>query len=131
MKIDFKVPSEMFREAFSSNGSGCRRECQCGRIWFDGDGSGYTWDPGEFEMLCKLSKSSPDHCVEVRHSVPTYYFKDTEIVWDCACQYSTRAAEFEHTVLAEPSRVARLLNKLADHHRKIANQIEVKEVSRE
>lgn len=126
MSDPFKVPTEMFRQAFNSNSAGCRRECQCGRIWFDGDESGYTWDPGEFEMLCKLSKSSPDHCVEVRHSVPTYYFKDTEIVWDCACQYSTRAAEFERTVMAQPKKVAALLNRLASNLRKAAEEVEVK-----
>lgn len=127
MSDPFKVPSEMFREAFTSNGAGCRRDCQCGRIWFEGDATGYTWDDGEFEKLTEMSKATPNLCVEVHYSIPTYYFEDSEIVWDCKCFFSNKAAEFEHTVLAEAQRVARLLNSRAKQLRLAAERIEVNE----
>ena len=41
-----------FVDAFRTNGSGCRRQCACGKEYYDAYNSG-CWDDGEVESLEK------------------------------------------------------------------------------
>lgn len=67
-----------FEIAFSAHTSGCRRECRCGRVFYNPDG-GWTWEDGEIE---RLNKSD---AIALPHSVGTIIFEEKEFVADCSC----------------------------------------------
>lgn len=66
--------------AFDSHCSGCRRECVCGRVFWDNYNSGYTWEDGELEELEKNPKATP-----IGHSIGVVIFEGREYVMDCDC----------------------------------------------
>ena len=71
---------ENFELAFSTSSAGCRRECHCGRIFWDGYNSGYSWDDGEEDEL----RNNPN-ATALDYSVSTIMFEGKEYVCDCNC----------------------------------------------
>lgn len=57
-----------FIEAFSTGTSGCRRLCDCGRVFYDAVNSGfYDWEDGEFEELEESDATGLPHaCGDLR-----------------------------------------------------------------
>lgn len=39
-----------FARAFTMHSGGCRRTCDCGKVYYD-DSQSYDWEPGELEWL--------------------------------------------------------------------------------
>lgn len=71
---------EVFEQAWSANMSSCRRTCRCGKVYWDGANSGYSWEPGEVEELHKDLNAK-----ELPHSVSILHIEGTEFVADCDC----------------------------------------------
>jgi hypothetical protein len=44
---------ESFERSFRTHTSSCRRDCHCGKIYFDNVNCGIDWEEGEYEMLEK------------------------------------------------------------------------------
>lgn len=68
-----------FIEAFGSRGSGCIRECACGRVFYNSDG-GWDWEEGELEKLL-----ADPTATNLDYSVSTVLFEGKEFVPDCLC----------------------------------------------
>lgn len=69
---------ENFIRAFHSGGGGCRRQCECGREFYNSDG-GWTWNEGELERLEASAATDLDHTVE------TLVVEGREYCIDCTC----------------------------------------------
>jgi len=67
-----------FQEAFRSGCSGCRRECECGKVYYNPDG-GWDWNEGELEDLEKYNAIALDY------TVGTLVIDGEEYVTDCDC----------------------------------------------
>jgi hypothetical protein len=71
---------DRFSRAFSSHTAGCRRECKCGRVFYDASGSnGWDWSDGEFETL------SASKATALYYAVETLVLEGVEYVSDCDC----------------------------------------------
>ena len=69
---------ENFETSFRSGSGGCRRECICGREFYNLNG-GWVWEDGELEGLKKRKAT----CLE--WTVGTIIFEGKEYVVDCDC----------------------------------------------
>lgn len=67
-----------FERAFSTGGGGCRRQCACGKWFYNPDG-GWTWEDGEIE---KLEKSS---ATPLPYPVGSIDLEGVEYCMDCDC----------------------------------------------
>lgn len=70
---------ETFITGFSSQSSGCRRLCACGKEFFDGTGEGWDWEDGELERL------RDSGATELPYSVHSIVIHGREYVADCIC----------------------------------------------
>jgi hypothetical protein len=70
---------ETFERAFADSTAGCVRECDCGRVFYDGYNS-YDWEEGEKERL-KADKSA----TRVEYSVGDISFDGGQYVDACDC----------------------------------------------
>ena len=71
---------ENVERAFSSASAGCRRECACGKQFWDYSDNSWDWNPGEQQDLRNDPKA-----IGVNHSVGTIFFEGEEYVTDCTC----------------------------------------------
>jgi len=71
---------ELFERAFSAHIHSCRRKCNCGIEYWDGENDGYTWEEGEIEELEKNPKA-----VCLPHSVSMMNINGKIVVADCNC----------------------------------------------
>lgn len=76
---------ENFERAFSAGTGGCRRTCDCGREFYNGDG-GWTWDEGELEALAKNANATP-----LPYTVGDISFEGKEYVNACDCWHKRAA----------------------------------------
>jgi hypothetical protein len=116
-----KKCSEIFEDAFSSHGSGCVRDCVCGRTHFDTYNT-YDWEDGELEDLEKKAKENPDKYIEHDHSIGMLIVDGQEFVFECPCN---GAAKYERFILRHERQIADYLNKRADELTKHATEIHV------
>lgn len=72
---------ETFIQAFSTNSSGCVRECKCGRKFYDNQNA-YDWEKGELEALQKDKFAKP-----LDYSAGTLFIAGVEYAIDCDCWY--------------------------------------------
>lgn len=72
---------QVFEKAFSTNGGGCVRDCDCGRVFYSTD-DGWDWDDGEFERLQKSKATA------LPYTVTTLRFENKEYVSDCDCWHA-------------------------------------------
>jgi hypothetical protein len=68
-----------FEDAFSDHGGSCRRQCRCGKEYFNPCGT-WDWAEGELEKLCNDKES-----ISLSHSVGGVVFEGTYYVEDCNC----------------------------------------------
>jgi hypothetical protein len=73
---------ENFERAFETHSGGCRRECECGRVFYNPNG-GRDWEDGELEKLAGDGNAQP-----VEWSVETISFEGKEYVSDCNCWHA-------------------------------------------
>ena len=111
-------PSEMFYDAFSSGGSGIRRECACGRVTFNYMEQG-CYEEGELEQLEANAKKNPDKYIGVDYSVPTFVLAGQEWVVGCPCN---KGANIEAFIRSHARQIAAYLNAAADDLQKRAAQ---------
>lgn len=71
---------ESFERAFSSRTSGCVRDCNCGRVFYDAHNEGYSWEVGEYEKLDADPKATG-----LDYAVSVLYFEGRDYVVDCDC----------------------------------------------
>jgi hypothetical protein len=71
---------ESFEEAFRGRVSGCVRDCECGRTFWDGYNSGYSWEAGEVERLEADPKAT-----RLGYGVEIIEFEGRSYVSDCDC----------------------------------------------
>ena len=115
--------SELFEEIFDSGISGCRRDCACGRTYFDGNPqSGWGWEDGELERLRRQMAEHPDLYVETDCSVGTMIVNGYEVVYGCECNV---AKKYETFLVNQAERIAKYLNQRAKLLRQKADAIEV------
>ena len=87
--------SEMFQTAFGDQSAGCRRDCACGRVHFDGsDSNGWTWDEGELENLRARREQKPEEYFEWDYAVRAMIIDGNYFVMDCPCGYAVKAEKF-------------------------------------
>lgn len=94
---------ESFTDAFDSRVSGCRRECACGREYWDNYNSGYDWDEGELERLAANPNATP-----LGYAVSSIEFEGTSYVWDCPC-WKPRAKRIVAFLLNHDNEIAAFL----------------------
>lgn len=81
-----------FESAFGTPGAGCRRECHCGRWFFDYHNQ-WDWSEGELEGF-----QSDPKATGLGHAVSTLMFEGREYVTDCDCWHkrASRIIEWLH-----------------------------------
>ena len=94
---------ESFERAFDSRVSGCRRDCACGREFYDNYNSGYDWDEGELEALAKNPNATP-----LGYAVSSIEFEGTSYVFDCDC-WRPRARRIIHFLMNHNVEIADFL----------------------
>lgn len=94
---------DSFVEAFDGRVSGCRRDCNCGREFFDNYNRGYDWEPGELERLHANPNATP-----LPHAVSCIEFEGAAYVWDCDC-WKPRARRIVAFLLAHHEQIADFL----------------------
>lgn len=70
---------ESFEEAFAIPSSGCRRQCACGREFYNPDPSSWDFEEGELEALAASEATA------LGWSVQALYLEGAEYVIDCDC----------------------------------------------
>ena len=70
---------EIFEEAFRDHCTGSRRECDCGKMFYNSNG-GWDWEDGELEALEKSNTAT-----DLDYSVGTLTFEGKEYCLDCSC----------------------------------------------
>lgn len=70
---------ENFERAFSDHTSGCRRQCNCGKTYFDAHNGCYDWEEGELEAL------ESGAGIPLEHSVGDISFEGRTYVDGCDC----------------------------------------------
>lgn len=78
---------ENFARAFDTHCGGCRNTCACGREFYDGINSGWSWEPGELE---KLEEDSSATCLDC--TVSTIFFSGREYCTECDCWHEEALA---------------------------------------
>lgn len=71
---------ELFERAFSNMCGGCRRTCECGRVFFDKSNNGCTWNDGELEQL-----ENDPNATGLGYAVSTMTVEGRTFVMDCNC----------------------------------------------
>jgi hypothetical protein len=94
---------DRFSEAFSSGGAGCRRQCECGRVFYDTD-NGWDWGEGELEALQANKEATP-----LSYAVSTMILEGREYARDCNC-WHTRASKVIEWLDSHNREIARYLN---------------------
>lgn len=112
-------PMESFEHAFSSRVSGCRRDCACGREFFDNYNSGYDWDEGEQDALARNPNATP-----LPYSVGSVSFEGTEYVYDCDC-WKPRAKRIVSFLLHHEHEIAEFLSEERKRRRYAADKAPV------
>jgi hypothetical protein len=115
--------SSEFMEVFDSGGSGCHRECACGRVHFDTqDGYDCEWYDTEVPELRVLAHSHPDKYFERDYSVGCIVINNKEIVFDCVCE---EAQKYENFIKWDAENIAKYLNMTAKMMEEEAESIKV------
>ncbi len=73
---------EAFIDGFTDHGAGCRRQCYCGKNYYNGSGD-WDWEPGELEAL-EADKES----IAIPHPIGCVYFEGREYAIDCDCWHN-------------------------------------------
>lgn len=114
-----KEPDEDFEKAFSTNSSGCRSRCACGRECFDLENS-WDWEEGELESLTRLAAEQPDRYVALPYSCSRAIINGKEFVLGCPCNGLRSYQDF---IDAHAEQIAEYLNaraaRLAEHAEKM------------
>src|SRR5262245_33466468 len=96
----------MMGKAFRGHVSGCRRDCECGIVYWDAFNVGYDWEENEIEELQQLEAQgkakSLDHSVGVIELEGRYY------VDGCRCWHE-RAVRVARWILAHGVPIAEFL----------------------
>jgi len=74
-----KAQQENFERAFSTGGGGCRRECACGKEYFNPSGD-WSWEDGELEKL----RDDPN-ATAVEYAIGGILFQGREYANACTC----------------------------------------------
>ncbi len=122
-----REPSEEFKRAFDEHVSGCVRDCSCGRVFFDNGNSGYSWEEGELEGLEEKALKNPDKYQARDYGIGCYRYCGRLVVWDCVCEYSTGAANFELLLQDQGAQIADYLNARAKRLREVADSVTIKD----
>lgn len=102
--------SEEFENAFTSHNGGCVRDCQCGRVYFDGYNS-YDWEDGELEGSREKAAKDKKY-IERDYSIGTYIINGVEVVIGCECNFGRKYEDF---LLAYSESIAEYLNKVTEN----------------
>lgn len=105
---------ESFEQAFSSRVNGCRRDCECGREFFDNYNSGYDWEHDELERLSANPNATP-----LPYAVGTVEFEGAQYVFDCDC-WKPRARRIVAFLLAHDAEIADFLTKEKERRQEAA-----------
>jgi len=97
---------ERFVRAFGNAGAGCRRECECGRVFYNDDPS-WDFEPGELEELRADPKAS-----SMIHSVSSFYLEGKEFAVDCDCWHE-RALQIMAFIDGHNGQIAAYINACA------------------
>jgi hypothetical protein len=73
---------ESFERAFSTNTSGCVRECECGRIFYNPNGA-WDFEEGEIERYAANPRAKA-----VDYSVGCIWIDGHEYALDCECWHA-------------------------------------------
>jgi len=112
-----KAKLENFERAFSGGVNGCRRDCYCGKEFWDAYNEGYSWNEGEREALEKSKTAVP-----LSYAVGLVVFEGREYVDGCDCWHK-RAEHIMAFIDAHDEQIARYLN--LERERKIADATRV------
>lgn len=99
---------ESFEQAFRGRINGCRRDCECGIVFYDTYNSGYDWEDGEVDELARLAaegKAKP-----VGHSVGLVEFEGRYFVDACTCWHE-RAKKIIGFLLGHDEAIADFLRR--------------------
>ncbi len=77
--------TEEFELSFNSGCSGCRRECECGRVHFD-TYNRYDWEEGELARLEELAAAEPAKYIAHDHSIGVMEMAGLSVVMGCPCK---------------------------------------------
>lgn len=73
-----------FARAFTSHTSGCRRDCECGRTFWDASANGWDWEDNEIEALI-----ADKNATAVDYFVGSLIIYGKEYCADCSCWHET------------------------------------------
>lgn len=74
---------ERFIAAFTDQSGGCRRQCDCGTIYYNSDG-GWDWEEGELDEL-----ESNQNAIDCSFTIGTLSFGGKEYVETCDCWHAS------------------------------------------
>lgn len=109
---------EILEEAFRDHTAGSRRECDCGKIFYNSNG-GWDWEEGELEALEK-SESATD----LDYSVGTMTLEGKEYCLDCGCWHK-RALVIFGFLMAHNFAIVALFRAVKRHELAQVGMIEV------
>lgn len=116
---DPRIPDgsfDSFLRAFDGRVSGCRRDCECGREYFDNYNSGYDWEPGELERLAANPNATP-----LGYAVSVIEFEGGHYVYDCPC-WKPRARRIIAFLLGHDEQIANFLSEEKERRRAEADR---------
>jgi hypothetical protein len=120
-----EMPSDIFEKAFSAHWSSCRQTCECGREYWDGFNSGYSWEEGEFEALEERSKTDP-RCIRLEYAVSMLAFEGGHYVMGCEC--TRRFRRYEKWLWRNRAQIAEYLKaRVKEESRKASASMEAVE----
>lgn len=97
------VKLKSFIQAFRESSAGCRRDCDCGRVFFNPDLSAWTWDEGELDAL-----EADTNATGLPYAVETVAFEGSQYVIDCEC-WKPRAKKIIAWLIAHDTEIAAFL----------------------
>ena len=103
----------LFERAFSSGSNGCRRTCNCGRVFYDIENH-WDWEEGELESLQADKEATP-----VTHACGSVIFNNAEFAMDCTCWHKM-AQQMINIIRNDKRRIANFINFEADHIKAMA-----------
>jgi hypothetical protein len=112
--------SKAFERAFSTRTSGARRECPCGRIFYNPNG-GWDWDDGELESLGKNAQATG-----LDYAVGEIDFEGVGFCIDCECWHE-RALRMLNWIVAHDEAIAEFLSEEKKRKTREANRSPVVE----
>jgi len=112
-----------FELAFRGRVNGCRRDCECGIVFYDTYNHGYSWEEGEIDELEQLAKEGKAKGVE--HAVGVIEFEGRYYVDACTCWHD-RAKKIINFLLSHDEAIADFLGR--EKNRKTREAAEAPEV---